>query len=135
MFRPALTAFRRSIAASMGEFNLAGRTFEDALADAREMRDKWSEAYIYWRRAETDLVKRKPDRDHVLSDYAQAERAVHGDGGSTEPGAPVARLGQGTARLGMADEGAEKLRRSWRCSRSWPSSARPPRCREELAAA
>jgi tetratricopeptide (TPR) repeat protein len=73
MFKPALTAFRRSIAASMGDFNLVGRTFEDALADAGEMRDTWTEANIYWRRAEAERAKDEPNRDQVLSDYTMAE--------------------------------------------------------------
>ena len=62
MFKPALTAFRRSIAAAMGDFNLAGRTFEDALAEAHDMNDRWTQANIYWNRAESERGKNVSDR-------------------------------------------------------------------------
>jgi tetratricopeptide (TPR) repeat protein len=73
MFKPALAALRRSIAALMGDFNLAGRTFEEALNDAADMGDKWAEGNIYWRRAETERVNVKPDRDKMFGDFAAAE--------------------------------------------------------------
>ena len=135
MFRPALTAFRRSIATSMGEVNVAGSTFEEALAGALEMRDKWSEAYIYWRRAETDIVNDKPDRDHILGDYAEAERLF------TEMGArpSLARLlrdwGKALRVLGMADEGAEKLRLSLALFEELAIEREAERGQGELAAA
>jgi tetratricopeptide (TPR) repeat protein len=80
MFKPALTAFRRSIAASMGEFDLTGRTFEDALADANAMGDKWTEAHVLWRRAETERVTAEPDRNQMLSDYAAADEGLEAMG-------------------------------------------------------
>ena len=62
MFRPSIAAYRRSVASAMGNYNLAGRTFAQALAESRELSDRWGYANVLWRRAETEAAT--PDPAH-----------------------------------------------------------------------
>lgn len=82
IFRPSIAAYLRASAASLGEFTLAGRTFDQALDEARSVHDRWGEAHVLWKRADT--TARRPDghrdRDQMLSDYATAASAFEAMG-------------------------------------------------------
>ena len=63
IFRPSISAYLRSLAASMGDYRLGDRTFDEAINDAREIGDMWGVATIIWKRAETELKKPAEQRD------------------------------------------------------------------------
>lgn len=74
IFRPSIAAYLRSLAASMGDYRLGDKTFDEAIADTREIGDMWGEATIIWKRAETELKKPAEQRDKVqmLADFETA---------------------------------------------------------------
>jgi len=110
MFKPTLAALRRSIAASIGDFDLAGRTFEDAMDEARQMGDAWAEANIFWRRAEAERIAPQPDRDAMFGDYAAADSAFVEMGARPSRARLLRDWGNALKESGQADAGAEKLR-------------------------
>ena len=75
MFRSLVNASLHSVAASLGTFELRGHPLDEALADTRASRDRWGEANVLWRRAETEGKKPDGDREQMLADYAASERA------------------------------------------------------------
>ena len=112
IFRPAFTAYRRSIAASMGNFDLGGRTFEEALDETREMGDRWGEAHVFWRRAETEAVKQPPDRAQMLSDYEAAVSAFEYMSARPSLARVLRDWGNALRAIGQGDAGNEQLRRA-----------------------
>ena len=110
MFKPAVAAYRRSIAASMGEFDLYGRTFEEALVEAQEMGDKWVLANIYWRRAETERIKDSADRDQMLADYEAADGEFAAMGARPNRARVLRDWGHVLIGLDGRDDGLQKLR-------------------------
>jgi Predicted ATPase len=114
IFRPSISAYLRSLRASMGDFGATGPTFEQALEDAREIGDLWGEATIIWRRAETESKKPEGERNQaqMLADYATAATSF-GDMGARPFIARVTRdWGHALIAMGQADEGRDKLRES-----------------------
>lgn len=113
-FRPSITAFLRSNAASMGDYGPNARTFDEAIAEARENGDRWAEANVLWQRAETESKKPADESnvEQMLADYAAAV------GGFQQMAARpfVARAsrawGSALRSVGRTDEGNEKLRRA-----------------------
>ena len=112
MFRPSLAAYRRSLAASMGDVALHGRTFDEALAEAHEMGDRWGETNIIWRRAETEAVKQQADRAQMLSDYEAAASAFESMGARPSLARVLRDWGNPLKRLGRTDDANEKLQRA-----------------------
>jgi tetratricopeptide (TPR) repeat protein len=110
-FKPSISAYLRSVNATLGNFDGHGHTFDEAIEEARDIGDLFGEATIVWRRAETEAIKAAADRDeaHMLEDFATAERSF------AEMGARpfVARLdrdwGHALLALGRRDEGRAKL--------------------------
>jgi tetratricopeptide (TPR) repeat protein len=134
MFKPSLAAMRRSIAASMGDFNLSGRTYEEALEDARAIGDKWAEGNIVWRRAESERIAAQPDRDKMLIDYAASD-SIFADMGARPNRARVLRdWGNALRELDRADQGAEKLRAALELFEEVGLEREAGEVREELAA-
>jgi tetratricopeptide (TPR) repeat protein len=112
IFRPSIAAYLRASAASLGEFKLAGRTFEQALEEARSVHDRWGEAHVIWKRADTEARKTDSERksEHVLADYASAAGAF-ADMGARPFHARVLRdWGDALRAAGQADEGDARLR-------------------------
>jgi tetratricopeptide (TPR) repeat protein len=111
MFQPTVTAFRRSVAASMGEFNLAGRTFESALDGARQMRDKFAEAGIYWLRAKSAKTQADAQggQEQMLSDFATADTLFAEMGARPYRARALRDWGFALRDLDRRDDGDEKL--------------------------
>ncbi|HEY8136073.1 MAG TPA: hypothetical protein VIF08_08550 [Candidatus Limnocylindrales bacterium] len=74
IFRPSIAAYLRSLAASMGDYRLGDKTFEQAIAEAREIGDIWGETTIVWKRAETELKRPAEQRNQaqMLADFETA---------------------------------------------------------------
>lgn len=74
IFRPSIAAYLRSLAASMGDYRLGDKTFDQAIAEAREIGDIWGETTIVWKRAETELKKPAEQRNQaqMLADFETA---------------------------------------------------------------
>lgn len=111
VFRPSISAYLRSLGATMGDFDTHGHSFDEAIEEARDIGDLFGEATIIWKRAETEANQPVGQRDEakMLSDFAAAERAFKDI--SARPF--VARLDRDWARelqaLGRTDEGRAKL--------------------------
>ena len=56
-FRPTIAALVRLNAAHLGQLGSGSMTFEEALDEARSFGDRWAEATVYWKRAETEARK------------------------------------------------------------------------------
>ncbi len=110
MFRPLVNASLHSVAASLGTFNLRGESMEEALAETRAAHDRWGEANVLWRRAETEGKKPDGDREQMLADYAAASKMLQSMG--ARPYEARVRRGWGAAlrSLGRAEEGDAELR-------------------------
>ena len=112
IFKPSIAAYLRSLGASMGEYRMSGHSFEEALAEARDIGDLWGEATIIWKRAETESKKPADQRDQaqMLADYATAAKSFE-DMGALPFIARVTRdWGHGLIELGQTEEGRAKLR-------------------------
>jgi tetratricopeptide (TPR) repeat protein len=109
MFQPTLTAFRRSIAASMGDLDLAGRSYDDALAGARQMRDRFAEAGIHALRARAERARGEPDAQQMLADFAAADSLYADMGARPYRARGLREWGQALKQLERASNGDEKL--------------------------
>ncbi|MDP8904691.1 MAG: hypothetical protein M3N29_05150 [Chloroflexota bacterium] len=111
IFRPSIAAYLRATAASLGDFGPQARTFEEAIEEARSVGDRWGQATIVWRRAETEL-KREGYSEQVERDFATAAAAYE----RMEAPPFVARVlrawGEALRAAGRTGEGDEKLRRA-----------------------
>jgi tetratricopeptide (TPR) repeat protein len=112
-FRPSITAYLRSSAASMGDFGPNARTFEEALAEARATGDRWNEANVLWKRAEAEGKRGAPaDRPRMLADF-EAALALFSMMGARPFTARVERdLGRALREAGRTAEADDLLRRS-----------------------
>jgi tetratricopeptide (TPR) repeat protein len=111
-FRPSIAAYLRATEAGMGEFGPHARTFDDALAEARKIGDRFGEANVIWKRAETELMRPDVDREKMLGDF-EAAAAAFDDIGARPYLARVQRhWGRALRVLGRTDEGEEKLRQA-----------------------
>ena len=134
MFRPTVAAFRRSVAASMGEFNLAGRSFDEALQDAREMRDTFSEAGVLWLRAGAEKNQTPADPNAILADFAMADERFDKMGARPYRARTLRDWGKTLRELGRRDEGDEKLRQAAALFREMGIAREADQVEVELAA-
>ena len=110
MFRPSINAYLRSAAASLGDFRPAGLTFDEALVEARAIRDRWGETHVLWKRAETEAKKPDPDREQVLADYAAAAAGFEAMGARPYLARALQDWGNALRTMGRPAEGQEKIR-------------------------
>lgn len=135
MFRPSIVAYMHSNAASMGDFGPSGRSFDEALAETRTFGDRWGEANVIWKRAETEAKRGAGgDVDQMLADFAASAAAFQKM--SARPFlARVLRDWGGSLRsLDRVDEGDEKLRRSLALFDEMGITREAGEVREQLAA-
>jgi tetratricopeptide (TPR) repeat protein len=112
IFRPSIAAYLRSLAASMGDYNLGDKTFEQAIEEAREIGDLWGETTIIWKRAETELKKPADQRNQaqMLADFETAYNSFV-EMGARPFWARVSRQwGYALVASGDAEAGQAKLR-------------------------
>lgn len=112
VFRPSIAAYLRSLAATMGEPRLGGQTFDQALAEAREIGDLWGEATIIWKRAETEAEKPAGERNEaqMFSDYETSVTSFRQIGGRPFTARVTRAWGQALIASGKSAEGEAKLR-------------------------
>ena len=112
IFKPSIAAYLRSLGASMGEYRMGGHSFEEALAEARDIGDLWGEATIIWKRAETESKKPADQRDpaQMLADYATAAKSFEDMGARPFVARVMRDWGHALVELGQAEEGRARLR-------------------------
>jgi tetratricopeptide (TPR) repeat protein len=112
VFSPSITAYLRANAASMGDFGPKARTFDQALAETRAINDRWGEANVIWKRANTEARMTPGNAEQMLADYSAAASAFE------EMGARpfLARVSRDWAEalfaMGRRDEATEQLQRA-----------------------
>jgi hypothetical protein len=136
IFRPSIVAYLRSLAASMGDYRLGDKTFDQALADAREIGDKWGEATIIWKRAETESKKPAEQRDQaqMLADYETAFESFEEMGARPFWARLLRDWGHALVATGATAEGQAKLRAALAELDALGISAEAGELRAELAA-
>lgn len=114
VFRPSIAAYLRSNAASLGNFSPTGRSFDEALREAREIGDTWGEATVLSLRAETEAKKPVDTRDvdAMLSDYATAAAEFEQMGGRPFVARVLHGWGRALRTIGRTQEADEKLRQA-----------------------
>jgi tetratricopeptide (TPR) repeat protein len=112
IFRPSIAAYLRSLAASMGEYRLGDKTFDQAIAEAREIGDIWGETTIVWKRAETELKKPAEQRNQaqMLADFEAAYSSFFEMGARPFWARVLREWGHALVASGAADQGQAKLR-------------------------
>jgi tetratricopeptide (TPR) repeat protein len=112
IFKPSISAYLRSLGASMGDYGPGGRSFEEGLAEARDIGDLWGEATIIWKRAETESKKPADQRDQtqLLADYATAAKSFADMGARPFVARVTREWGHTLIELGQIEEGRAKLR-------------------------
>jgi len=110
VFRPSIAAYLRSTAASMGEFGPTTQTFDEALAEARQIEDHWGEAHVVWKRADTESKRVERDERQMLSDYAAAADGFERMGARPYLARVLRDWGNALRAIGRTSEGDEKLR-------------------------
>jgi tetratricopeptide (TPR) repeat protein len=116
LFRPSIGAWLRTTAAYMGDFGPA-RDWEQELGDARSRGDRFSEASILAKRAETRakaLAEGSPlaDIDAVAADFAASVSAFDAMGARPFAARTLRSWGEALRATERSDEGDEKLRRA-----------------------
>jgi len=113
IFRPSITAYLRATAASLGDFSLGGRTFDEALEEARSVGDRWGETHVIWKRADTEAQNADGDVGQMLADYETA--AANFEAMEARPflARALRDWGDALARLGRGDEARDKRQRAF----------------------
>jgi len=110
-FRPTIAALARLNDVYLGELESDAITFTEALEEARSVGDRWAEATVYWKRAETRSRGRgEVDVDDMLADYARATSEFKDMGGRPFVARVLRDWGNALRKLGRFDEGDAKLR-------------------------
>jgi len=112
IFKPSIAAYLRSLAASMGEYRLQDKTFEQAIEEARDISDLWGEATIIWKRAETELKNPAEQRDQaqMLADFEAAYNSFMEMGARPFSARVLRDWGHALIASGAQAEGQAKLR-------------------------
>ncbi|MEP7360534.1 MAG: hypothetical protein ABI744_03035 [Chloroflexota bacterium] len=114
IFKPSISAYLRNLGATMGNVAMHSHIFDDALEEARAIKDLFGEATIVWRRAETEANEPSSRRDEskMLTDFAFATKQF-ADMGARPYVARVERdWGHALLEIGRNDEGRAKLAES-----------------------
>jgi tetratricopeptide (TPR) repeat protein len=116
IFRPSISAWLRATAASLGDIPASG-DWEKELADARDLGDRFTEAAIRIKRAETKANALSADAsasevEPILRDYAAGATVFEEIGARPYLARGLRSWGETLRRLGRTDEGDEKLRRA-----------------------
>jgi tetratricopeptide (TPR) repeat protein len=111
-FRPSITAYLRSTAASMGDFGPNMRTFDEALAESRGAGDRFGEANVIWKRAETESLHPEGNREQMLADFATAAAGFEQMDAKPYIARVLRDWGFALREIGEAKEADGKLRRA-----------------------
>lgn len=116
-FRPSLAAWLRAAAAYLGDFGPASEGWERELGEARALGDRFAQASILGKRADTGaktLQAGSPQAevDTVLGDYSASAAAFEAMGARPFLARVLRSWGTALRGLGRPNEGDEKLRRA-----------------------
>lgn len=136
IFRPSIAAYLRSLAASMGDYQLRDKTFDEAIAEARDIGDIWGEATIIWKRAETELKKPTEQRDEarMLADFETAHESFVAMGARPFSARVLRDWGHALITTGAAADGQVKLREALGALEELGINSEADELRAELAA-
>jgi tetratricopeptide (TPR) repeat protein len=111
LFRPTISAYLRSTLASMANFNpVAVQSWDEALAEARERGDTWSEANIIWKRAETEAKRGDgANVEQMLGDFETAFNGFEAMGARPFEARVLRGWGEALLARDRADQGRAKL--------------------------
>jgi tetratricopeptide (TPR) repeat protein len=116
LFRPSIAAYLRAAAAKLGDFGPDARTFDEALDETRAMHDRWGEAHVLWKRAETEVVRAaragEPPGEPSLADFAAAARSLEQMAARPVLARLLRQWGHALRDAGRPDEGDDRLRRA-----------------------
>ncbi|MEX2546262.1 MAG: hypothetical protein WD830_00570 [Chloroflexota bacterium] len=133
-FRPSIIAYMRSNAASMGDFGPNARSFDEALEEARSVGDRWSEANVVWKRAETEAKTPNGDREHILGDFEAAAAGFEEMGARPYLARVLHGWGHALRKADKRDDGDQKLRRALALFEEMGITREAGEVKEELAA-
>jgi tetratricopeptide (TPR) repeat protein len=109
-FRPSIAAYMRSNAVSLNEIGPDTRNFDDALKETRQMGDRWGEANVIWKRAETEAKLPDGNTAQMLADYEAAATSFDAMGARPYAARLLRDWGNALRQIGRRDEGDSKLR-------------------------
>ncbi len=140
IFRPSIAAWLRATAAHLGDFGPASESWEKELGDARALGDRFTEASILGKRAETrakTLHEGSPvaDVDAVLADHAASATAFEAMGARPFLARVLRGWGETLRALGRREEGDEKLHRALALFEEMGITAEAAEVRGELSGA
>jgi tetratricopeptide (TPR) repeat protein len=110
IFRPSIAASMRANAASLNEVDATTRDFAEPLSETRQIRDRWGEANVIWKRAETESKLPDSNREQMLADYEAAAAAFEAMGARPYQARVLRDWGVALRRIGRSDEGDSYLR-------------------------
>ena len=116
-FRPSLAAWLRANSAYLGDFGPASEGWERELGDAKALGDRFAQASILGKRADTRakaLHAGSPQGavDEVLADYTTSAAEFEAMGARPFVARVLRGWGEMLRAVGRAQEGTEKLRRA-----------------------
>ncbi|MEO6351061.1 MAG: hypothetical protein ABIP53_10460 [Candidatus Limnocylindrales bacterium] len=113
-FRPSIAAYMRANAASVGELTPDIDSFEEALALSRETGDRFGEANVRWKRAETEATKQPDVRNgwQMWSDFELATAGFETMGARPYLARSLHAWGRALRDAGDMDAGDAKLRQA-----------------------
>jgi tetratricopeptide (TPR) repeat protein len=117
IFRASIAAWLRATAASLGDFGPASGEWDKELDAARDLGDRFTEAAILAKRAETRskaLAAGSPltDADVVLADFSQSASEFAAMGARPYLARTLRAWGDSLRSIGHTEDGNEKLRRA-----------------------
>ncbi|HWH24631.1 MAG TPA: hypothetical protein VNW68_07045, partial [Candidatus Limnocylindria bacterium] len=133
IFRPSIAAYLRATAANLGDFGPKARSFDEALSEARSVGDRWGEANVLWKRAETELRQADGKRDQALDDLAAAAAAFESMSARPFHARVLRDWGSALRQHGAADLGDQRLAQALAIFEGLGLAAEAAEVRAELA--
>jgi tetratricopeptide (TPR) repeat protein len=110
VWRPTLQAWLGSTSAALGEVAASKGDWEDSLGTARSIGNRYGEAGVLWKRAES--TARRGEAAAALADFAASSAILEEFGARPDLARVLRGWGEALRAAGRTAEGDEKLRRS-----------------------
>ena len=110
VWRPTLQAWLGSTSAALGEVAASEGDWEESLTTARSIGNRYGEAGILWKRAESKV--RHGDPAAALADFAASSAILEGFGARPDLARVLRAWGEALRATGRAAEGDDALRRA-----------------------
>ena len=110
VWRPTLQAWLGSTSAALGEVAASEGDWEESLTTARSIGNRYGEAGILWKRAESSV--RHGDPAAALADFAASSAILEGFGARPDLARVLRAWGEALRATGRAAEGDDALRRA-----------------------